>query len=211
MPAIHIELPEGSVAEACPVADYPLLPAEAAAVAGAIGKRRREFASGRHAARTALGKLTGSTPPLPRDGQGRPLWPVGIVGSISHSEMLAAAVVSSASLRGIGIDVEDSNRLTESRPRLLEKLFTPAERAITWEDAREAVVRFCAKEAAYKAVHPLVGRYIGFREVETDIDWRRSAFRVRYVGVHEPNRLLDGGYGRFCFLGAQVVALFIIE
>ena len=180
-------------------------------MANAVGKRRRQFASGRHAARTAVQRLAGITPPIPRDARGRPVWPAGIVGSISHTETLAAAAVAADSVRGIGIDVEDSNRLARSRPRLLEKLFTPSERTRPWADSREGVVRFSAKEAAYKAVNPLVGRFIGFREVEAEIDWRRSMFRVRYVGSHGPNRLLDSGYGRFRFYDGQVVTIFLIE
>ncbi len=211
MPAINIELPEGCAAEAGPVGDHPLLPEEAPAMASAIPKRRRQFVSGRHFARMALRKLAGVAPPIPRDARGRPIWPPGFIGSISHSEILAAAAVSKGALRGIGIDVEDSNRLARSHARLHRKLFTPAERSRTWTDAREGVVMFSGKEAAYKAVNPLVGRYIGFREVEADVDWRRSMFRIRYVGDQEPNRLLDRGYGRFCFYDDQVVTLFFIE
>ena len=211
MAAIDIELPDGCAAEAGPVADRPLLPEEAPAVARAIAKRRHQFASGRHFARMALRRLAGFSPSIPRDQQGRPVWPPGFIGSISHSEALAAAAVSSGSIRGIGIDVEHSQRFARSNPRLHGKLFTPGERSKTSGDPLEGVVRFSAKEAVYKAVNPLVGRYVGFREVETDIDWTRSAFRVRYLGAHEPNRLIETGYGRFRFCGDQVVALFFIE
>ena len=211
MAAIDIELPDGCAAEAGPVAARPLLPEEAPAVAGANPKRRQQFASGRHFARLALRRLAEISPPIPRDEQGRPIWPPGYIGSVSHSEVLAAAAVSDRSLRGIGIDVEDAQRFARSHPRLPARLFTPAERSKPMRDPRKVAVRFSAKEAAYKAVHPLVGRYIGFREVEVDVDWRGSAFRVRYLGDHEPNRLLDGGYGRFCFRGGQVVTLFFLE
>ena len=211
MPAIEIELPGGCAAEAGPVADHPLLPEEAPAVARAIAKRRQQFASGRHFARMALHKLVEDSPPIPRDEQGRPVWPPGIIGSISHSETLAAAAVSVGKVRGIGIDVEDSQRFACCNPRLHGKLFTPAERSRTLGNPLEGVVKFSGKEAAYKAINPLVGRYIGFREVEVDIDWTRSAFQARYLGEHEPNRLLDRGYGRFCFCDRQVVTLFFIE
>lgn len=211
MAAIDIELPGGCVVEAGPVADRPLHPEEASAVARAIPKRRRQFASGRYFARRALHKLAGVSPPIPRGDRGRPVWPRGFIGSISHSEALAAAAVSTGPLRGIGIDVEDAQRFARSNPRLHGKLFTPKERSRTLSRPVEAAVTFSAKEAAYKAVNPLVGRYIGFREVAVEIDWDRLAFRVRYVGEHEPNRLLDRGYGRFCCLDGQVVTLFFID
>lgn len=211
MAAIDIELPGGCVVEAGPVANRPLHPEEASAVARAIPKRRRQFASGRYFARRALHRLAGVSPPIPRGDRGRPVWPRGFIGSISHSEALAAAAVSTGPLRGIGIDVEDAQRFARSNPRLHGKLFTPAERSRTLNRPVEAAVTFSAKEAAYKAVNPLVGRYIGFREVAVKIDWDGLVFRVRYVGEHEPNSLLDRGYGRFCCLDGQVVTLFFID
>ena len=211
MATIDIELPDGCATAAGPVAERPLAPEEAAAVARAIPKRRRQFASGRHFARKALHELAGISPSIGRDARGRPVWPPGFIGSISHSETLAAAVVCSGPLRGIGIDAEDSQRLRRSHPRLYDRLFTPAERSRAASDPVHGALTFSAKEAAYKAVNPLVGRYIGFREVEVELDRSRATFAVRYLGNHEPNRLLDCGYGRFCFCDGQVITLFFID
>ena len=211
MTAIDIELPQGCAVEAGPPGDHPLLPEEAFALKHAIPKRRRQFAGGRHYARLAMRRLAGVAAPIPRDERGRPVWPPGFIGSISHSEVLAAAAVSNGPLRGIGIDVEDAHRLTHGNPRLYRKLFTADERARMGTDPREGALLFSAKEAAYKAVNPLVGQYIGYREVEADIDWDFSTIRIRYLGDHAPNRLLDQGYGRFRFCDDQVVTLFFIE
>ena len=55
---------------------------------------------------------------------------------------------------GIGIDVVDIERFTESinrTPALLEKLFTPAERM---KSTTSLAARFAAKEALYKAPQP---------------------------------------------------------
>jgi holo-[acyl-carrier protein] synthase len=55
---------------------------------------------------------------------------------------------------GIGIDVVDIERFTESinrTPALLEKLFTPAERT---KPTASLAARFAAKEALYKALSP---------------------------------------------------------
>jgi holo-[acyl-carrier protein] synthase len=55
---------------------------------------------------------------------------------------------------GIGIDVVDIERFTESlkrTPALLEKLFTPAERT---KPTSSLAARFAAKEALYKALSP---------------------------------------------------------
>lgn len=45
----------------------------------------------------------------------------------------------------------------------------------------ETLVRFSLKESIYKAVHPLVGRFIGLREVEVDLSDDGSAM-IRFVG-----------------------------
>lgn len=211
MARLEIQVPEGCILESGPVRDYPLLPGESACLEGAVEQRRRQFASGRHFARLAMQRLAGYSAPILRDAQGRPLWPDGFTGSISHSNRHAAAVVSNGAVRGIGIDVEDADRLDRANPRLHRKLFTDAERSAGWTDTREGSIRFSAKEAAYKAINPLAGRYIGFREVEADIDWRRRSFRIRYLGDHEPNRLIERGAGHFHFFGDQVLTLFCIE
>ena len=58
-PAFERLLPAGvAVVEASPLADsYPLHDEERAVIAGAVPKRRREFAAGRHCARLALARL----------------------------------------------------------------------------------------------------------------------------------------------------------
>ena len=195
------------------VADYPLPAEEAQGLRRASSKRRRQFASGRHFARLAIRQLTGSSAPVPRDPQGRPQWPEGMVGSIAHSERFAAAVAASAGLRGIGIDLERADRLGDGRrnARLHQRLFTEEERSRTWEDPRQGTLMFSAKEAAYKAIHPIAGRCIGFREVEADLDWRERAFRIRYLGNWPPNRLLNRGIGCFRLFDDQLAALFFIE
>ena len=158
-----------------------------------------------------MGRLNSAPAPITRDEHGRPVWPSGLIGSISHSERLAVAVASNGALRGIGIDVEDLNRFDGRNPRLYKKLFTDAERSRDWADPREGAVLFSAKEAAYKAVNPLVGRHIGFQEVQAAVDWDGSRFQIRYLGNHPPNGLLNRGFGRFCFVDDQVVTLFFIE
>jgi len=59
---------------------------------------------------------------------------------------------------GVGLDLLEIDRLAQAlarRPRLAERLFTPAERAFAAEraePARHLAVRFCAKEAVAKAL-----------------------------------------------------------
>ena len=61
-------------------------------------------------------------------------------------------------MTGVGIDLLEIDRLEralERRPRLAERLFTPAERASAQARSRPAqhlAARFCAKEAVVKAL-----------------------------------------------------------
>jgi holo-[acyl-carrier protein] synthase len=61
-------------------------------------------------------------------------------------------------MTGVGIDLLEIDRLEralERRPRLAERLFTPAERASAQSRARPVqhlAARFCAKEAVVKAL-----------------------------------------------------------
>src|SRR3569623_1114660 len=63
----------------------PIHPDEAQQVAGAVAKRRVEFAAGRACARRALTRL-GIRDFVLKNGAARaPRWPRGVVGSISHA------------------------------------------------------------------------------------------------------------------------------
>lgn len=178
-------------------------------IADAVTKRRHEFSTGRYLARQAMTSLGLRPCAIGRDESRRPVWPDTCLGSISHSGTLAvAAVARSRVLRGLGVDLEEPDRVA---PQLHRKLFTAWERdAYAYGDPRWAGLLFSAKEAGYKAVNPLVGNFIGFQEVEIDVDWTNSRFSVRYVGEHLPNKLLDVGLGYFGFFQGYVVSLFMI-
>ena len=71
-------------------------------------------------------------------------------------------------LAGLGMDIIEIARVRRAlaqQPRLVEKLFTPAERAYCdrcRDPAPHYAARFCAKEALVKAV----GRHLRWQEVE---------------------------------------------
>ena len=84
-----------------------LHPEEAACVRRSVEKRRLEFSAGRFCARMALSQLGVHDFSLLPDADRVPLWPPGVVGSISHCSGLAvAAVARSESVKSIGVDVE---------------------------------------------------------------------------------------------------------
>jgi enterobactin synthetase component D len=135
-------------------------------VAGASDKRRRDFALGRACAHDALAALGHEDIAIGIAGDGAPLWPTGVLGSITHTKAYAAAVVADARhFSGIGLDAERVGGVTED---LWPRLFDAAERDhLSALDAASrlvvATLFFSAKEACYKACTPRGG--LRFREI----------------------------------------------
>jgi len=158
------------------------------AIRNAVTSRRREFAVGRWCARRALAKL--DVPPLaiPVGRSRAPMWPAGIVGSITHCQgFVGAAVARDSCLRSIGFDAERAEPLDAD---LVALICTPAE--ITWmrgfPDARGmewAKVLFSAKEAVHKCIWPLIGQMLDFVDVTLDIDPDRGVFSARHAARTE--------------------------
>jgi 4'-phosphopantetheinyl transferase EntD len=171
LPEGAVGVERGSVDGGDPLPAAPeLYPEEAELIAGASAGRRRAFAEGRACAREALRQLGVPSGPIPATDDGAPVWPEGIVGSITHKGGYRAAVVARrSSLAGIGIDAELDRRLPEG---LLETIASAAE----LEQVEELLWRrpvmpwdrllFSAKEAAVKAAQPLGLEVAGVRSVE---------------------------------------------
>jgi hypothetical protein len=125
---------------------------------------------------------------LPIGADRAPVWPRGIVGSITHvmgraGGHVAAAVSRTGSVNAIGIDAENENGL---HPRIWGHVLTSREldRILALPPnarAIEAQILWCAKEAVKKAD----GRPIEPTEVETEWDRaaRRYTARSRPTGV----------------------------
>jgi len=146
-----------------------LHPGEELHVAGSADQRRRDFALGRACARAALEQLGHGDAVIAKGDNGAPLWPEGIVGSITHTKGYAAAAVGrSCDFAGLGIDAEQVAGVTRD---LWPRLFT----AVEQERLRAhpdplfaATLFFAAKEAGYKA-----GALKGppaFREIEIALE-----------------------------------------
>jgi 4'-phosphopantetheinyl transferase EntD len=170
-----------------------LFPDEEAAIANAVGKRRREFATARSCARAALAKL--GLPPVPilPGLRGAPQWPAGVVGSITHcAGYRASAVGRDSEVITIGLDAEPHDTLP---PGILDAIASHAERArlAALAAARPDVcwdrLLFSAKESVYKAWFPLTRRWLGFDKASVDIDPEAGTFTARLL-VQGP--VLDG-------------------
>lgn len=141
-------------------------PQEEALIARAVDKRRREFTSARHCARVALGKLGAEPAPILRGERGVPLFPRGVVGSLTHCDGYRAAVLGFAmQVRSVGIDAEPHGPLPDG---VLDAVSLPEERVVLAARVDGSVhwdrLLFCAKEATYKAWFPLTQRWLGFED-----------------------------------------------
>ncbi|GAA2161118.1 MULTISPECIES: 4'-phosphopantetheinyl transferase family protein [Glycomyces] len=154
--------------------DVPLFPEEAALVAGAVPSRRREFATGRHCARLALARLGVPATAITTGDRGQPVWPNGIVGSITHcAGYRAAAAARRDRLRAVGIDAEphrplpaevtDMVLLPEEQADLAR--LAAADPAVHWP-----AIAFSAKESLYKAWFTLTERWLGFHDARLRFD-----------------------------------------
>lgn len=206
-------LPRGVVAvEALgSIAPDALLAAEHAVVAKAVESRRSEFARGRSCARRALTMLGGVPSPILSDDKRAPIWPPGVVGSITHCrDYCGAALANADRWSSIGIDAEVLRSL---EPGVERRIILPAEQrhleeldpAIPWE-----CVVFSVKEAFYKAWFPLTRRWLDFHDVEVRLDPARWRFEATLL-VDEPSLSWPNPIeGSFCIDGPRVLAAVVL-
>ncbi|MEB3369122.1 4'-phosphopantetheinyl transferase family protein [Saccharopolyspora mangrovi] len=173
-----------------------LFDAEAAAIAKAVAKRRREFTSGRWCAHRAMRALGVEPVPLLRGERGAPQWPSGLVGSITHcAGYRGAAVGFSREVRSVGIDAEEHQPLPDG---VLEVVSRPEEREHIAElTAREPGTRwdrvlFSCKESVYKTWYPVTGEWLGFEDAE--LEFGAGTFTAR---LHKSAGGLTGFTGRW--------------
>ncbi|HEX8074826.1 MAG TPA: 4'-phosphopantetheinyl transferase superfamily protein [Thermoleophilaceae bacterium] len=162
--------------------EVELFPEEVASVGNAVEKRRREFVTGRACARRALERLGVGPVPIASGEKGEPLWPDGVVGSITHCDgFRACAAAMAGDIASVGIDAEVHVPLPDG---VLESVSSPQERrrlAGHGADVCFDKLLFSAKESIYKAWFPLARRWLGFEDVELSIDPRDATFRARLL------------------------------
>jgi 4'-phosphopantetheinyl transferase EntD len=198
-----------------------LLPAEAQFLGRSVAKRAQEFAAGRVCARRALADLGYEHFAVKRGADRQPIWPQGIVGSITHTVGFCAAVVApSGTAVAIGLDSEvaggtppggsarDGSARDGVKPHLWPSICVASE--IEWlgtlpesQRVAAATLIFSAKEAFYKCQYPLTQERLGFHDARVEVgEWNRqfgsfsiSATRAIAFAAHAPLPMS----GRFSF------------
>jgi 4'-phosphopantetheinyl transferase EntD len=162
-----------------------LKPEELRSIERAVPKRIGEFAAGRQCARRALAEMGFVDALIPVAADRQPVWPPGVVGSITHTAGLCAAVVASETrMAAVGVDTELASAV---KPDLWETICVAEESA--WigalappERAAAVAMLFSAKEAFYKCQFPLVGERLNFDDLcVSALAWGRGygAFSMR--------------------------------
>jgi 4'-phosphopantetheinyl transferase EntD len=135
-------------------------------------KRLSDFSTGRYSAIKALEQL-GFYDVVIRIGKDRePIWPDGVVGSISHSNKLVGAIVAKKSEQiSLGLDIEEIGRVT---PDLFDLVFTEKEKSYLSSFTgrkleKQSTMIFSVKEAFYKFQHPITKTFLDFLDVELDL------------------------------------------
>jgi 4'-phosphopantetheinyl transferase EntD len=148
-----------------------------------VTRRRAEFLAGRIAAKRALALLGVGDFHVGVGTHRNPIWPVGILGSITHNSHTAVcAVARMKSVSALGIDLEHqvslgtANNIKQSiidrtEEAVLRKIPIPFETAFT--------LAFSAKESLFKAIYPDVGRYFDFDSAKIcQVDVNRNRFLI---------------------------------
>lgn len=156
---------------------------EVRALGSAVDARRREFETGRACARRALAALGIPAVAIGSGPRGEPLWPAGVVGSITHCTQYRASTVARAGdVLAIGIDAEPHAPLPAG---VLATVASDTERraiaahgaGVCWDR-----VLFSAKESVFKAWFPLTGDALAFDDADVRIDPAGGTFTARLLG-----------------------------
>ncbi len=196
-----------------PAVAMPLTARERETLGPADAERVREFESGRAYAKRALATLGMHNVDLPVGPNRAPVWPTGVVGSITHvldshyGTYAAAAVARADAVLALGIDfeMEDSLHFHVWRHALTEReleriLAFPAETRRT-----EAQYIWCAKEATAK----IVGLPFDPSGLEVERDPGSGDFVAKFV---DNNRgyLRSSIFGRTARLDGLLIATAVL-
>ncbi|MBU2708323.1 4'-phosphopantetheinyl transferase superfamily protein [Zooshikella marina] len=137
----------------------------------AVLKRQIEFMAGRYSAQQALYTLGFKQPVMiPINSDRSPCWPAGIIGSITHSEHIALAVVANSKyVTALGVDLEKEITLSVARDIAKQIIsLTEQNNCAKWGCPFNwfLTLAFSAKESLYKAIYPHINQFFGFDAAE---------------------------------------------
>lgn len=179
----------------------PCYPEEQACIRNAVPRRRQEFATGRLCARRALTRLGIRYFPLLVGANREPVWPKGIVGSISHTYGYCGVVLARKNqIRSLGLDVERVGKLgSDYWRRICTRQELSRIGSLSHDRAQKnATLIFSAKECLYKCQHAISKRWLDFHDVlitvNPDIGEFEATFLVSVGSFFKRGTYLRGKY-----------------
>lgn len=194
--------PEAAGHECLSGPDYPRLhPLEERQLAGhrMSQKRKKEFALGRWCARQAMSAFNRAQEPLLIGPSRAPIWPQGLLGSITHCEgYCAAAIVEKKNSIAIGIDAEPwINFPLDIRDHIATEQELSHSAFGRFDDQKRLAVLFSAKESIFKALNPLTGIFFDFLSTSLVVDVAAGIFSFESLSVPEIQPYSNSLVGRF--------------
>lgn len=159
-------------------------------LSNAVTKRKAEFLAGRVCARHALEEM-GQIGDVPIGCNRQPVWPENVVGSISHTNQTAIAIVAKQDhISALGIDIEHTVD-AKTGEDMISQIINDDERAFIQKngqlDREMLTMIFSAKESFFKAAYPSIQSFFGF-----------DAISLRAISTHtlqfEINRQLGDAF-----------------
>lgn len=148
--------------------------------------RQLEFLNGRNNAHLALQTLQFNSPKAILIGKNRePLWPISIVGSITHCEGYCAAVVAyKKNIIGVGIDAELNSNLSDKLTLTTQTINEINKNKSLVSMNKNICVNkliFSAKESAFKFIHSFIQEYINFNVIEISLNFDTKSFSIIFI------------------------------
>ncbi|WDE13823.1 4'-phosphopantetheinyl transferase family protein [Thalassomonas haliotis] len=184
-----------------------------ASLSQAVNKRQGEYLAGRYAAILALAELGINTRNIPTGEHRSPVWPEGVLASITHTSTAAFCVAASKQrVNYLGIDHENwlkadnvaeiKNSIINEKEEVLLK-----QSQMSFEQAFTLV--FSAKESLFKALYPSVGYYFDFSAAEIiDLNTGNNSFCLRLTETLTPALTVGANFnGQFIFDASAVQTL----
>ena len=179
-----------------------------------VKKRQAEFLAGRIVAKRALKLLGSSHAAVPIGKKRAPIWPDGIIGSISHSNKTAlTAVAYKTSFSSVGLDHE--SLINENLDEIASQILSPGELSVlessTLRFNEALTLTFSAKESLFKALFPEVNEYFDFTAAKiTLIDSHQCTFEIELVDSLTKNLIAGNLYtGKYLYKDSHITTLIV--
>jgi 4'-phosphopantetheinyl transferase EntD len=173
--------------------------ADAAASRHFTRARRAEFHIGRTCARRAMARFDRDMEPVSIGHDRAPIWPRGVVGSITHCPgYCAAAVADTANILGLGIDAE----IWTGFPACISSDIANAEEYrsgadLSLGDSIFHCLLFSAKESIFKAINPLINEFFDYRSVSLSLNLLKNSFSISSTKVDNLKPYIDCLSGKY--------------